>query len=112
MPTKQDFNAWQLSVGNGDNITGDEGKIEIPDECRFDGALASVVYGELFTGSIPQRDMAAYLRDRCILCALNDGCKTYNNDIIKRMPGELSVFTSINPHVSVRDRCLFPGRHY
>ncbi|KAH7705440.1 ATP-dependent helicase RRM3-like protein [Aphelenchoides avenae] len=93
---QQSFNAWQLSVGNGDNIHGDEGDIVIPEECQFDGDLASEVYGELFTGSIPQRDMAGYLRDRCILCVLNDRCKTYNDDITKRMSGELSVFTSIN----------------
>ncbi|KAH7709514.1 ATP-dependent helicase RRM3-like protein [Aphelenchoides avenae] len=91
-----DFNAWQLSVGNGDNIPGDEGDIEIPDECRFEGDLASEVYGDPFSGSIPQRDMAVYLRDRCILCVLNDRCKTYNDDITRRMPGELSIFTSIN----------------
>lgn len=91
-----EFNTWQLSVGNGDNIHGDEGEIEIPDECRFDGDLASEVYGELFADSISRADMADYLRDRCILCVLNDRCGTYNDDITKRMPGQLSVFTSIN----------------
>lgn len=93
---QEGFNAWQLSVGNGDNIPGDEGDIEIPEECRFDGDLASEIYGELFADSISLRDMAVYLRERCILCVLNDRCTAYNDDVTKRMPGELSVFTSIN----------------
>lgn len=91
-----DFNAWQLSVGNGDSIPGDEGEIVIPEECRFDGDLASEVYGELFADSISMADSAEYLRDRCILCVLNDKCKSYNDDITQRMPGQLTVFTSIN----------------
>ncbi|KAH7698989.1 hypothetical protein AAVH_33912, partial [Aphelenchoides avenae] len=91
-----DFNAWQLSVGNGDSIHGDEGEIVIPEECRFDGDLASEVYSELFADSIPMADSAEYLRDRCILSVLNEKCKTYNDNITQRMPGQLSVFTSIN----------------
>lgn len=95
-PGQEAFYQWQLSVGDGVGLEGDEGDISIPDECCFYGDLVLEVYRDLLEGRVSQTRMSAYLQERCILCVRNDSVKKYNDEITNRMPGEVCTFRAVN----------------
>lgn len=93
---QETFRQWQMSVGDGENLRGDEGPIEIPTECQFQGDLVHEVYQNLIDDDVPDDLLVDYVRDRCILAVMNDAVKKYNNEVTARMPGELCTYSSVN----------------
>lgn len=95
-PGQERFRLWQMRVGDGDDLQGDEGEITVPDECHYAGDLVDEIYKRMIDGDLPQSEVIDYVKDRCILAVMNDTVKLYNNEVTRRMPGELGTFASVN----------------
>lgn len=95
---QQQYDTWTMDVGEGRNLTGDDGQERILDDILFRGSLIDEVYGRLISGdpTLVGPVLTKYLAGRCILAVLNQVCTWYNDAIVDRLPGAAQVLTSFD----------------
>ena len=82
----EEFNNWLLRIGNGDD--GDI--VEIPEEMIVKDNIVEEIFGRQLNLSVED------LQRRAILTTTNKDAYNINNNIIKEMPGEETIYTSID----------------
>jgi hypothetical protein len=86
------FANWLIQLGDG-KLQSELGEdiIEIPQACVVEGSIVDAVFGE----KILPEDMHM-MHTKAILCPKNEEALGINEDVLKRLPGEMKTYYSVD----------------
>ena len=90
-PGEEEFSEWLIKFGNGELRTNENDAIELPTACTSGGNLADEVFGK----HISLEDVPNF-GDRVILCPKNEHALIVNEQVLHRLPGIETVYTSVD----------------
>ena len=90
-PGEEEFSEWLIKLGNGELPTNENDEVELPTACISGGNLADEVFGKhISLEDVPN------LCDRVILCPRNEHALVVNEQVLHRLPGIETVYTSVD----------------
>ncbi|CAF3306522.1 unnamed protein product [Rotaria socialis] len=90
-PGEEEFSKWLIQLGNGELPSNEYDEIDLPRSRMLDGNLVDEIFGQhISINDIPT------LYNRTILCPKNQHSFLVNEEVLQRLPGTETTYTSVD----------------